>query len=163
MDLDRTNRWLTLATNLGVIGGIVFLAIEIGQNQASLEQANRINVLDARTTEVQHYNDFRIVVAQDKELSEIWTKGNSGDALDPSETARFVLLCNSYLWIGVSTYERSVELGRATTAQGHVRLRGQALHDKPGYRRCWDNERAMISEYGFSDYVEAVEAIADAL
>ncbi len=163
MDLDRTNRWLTLATNLGVIGGIVFLAIEIGQNQASLEQANRINVLDARTTEVQQYNDFRIVVAQDKELSEIWTKGLSGDALDSSETARFVLLCKSYLWIGITAYERKVVLGRAAGAQGLVRGRGQALHDKPGYRRCWDNERAMITEYGFSDYVEAVEAVADAL
>ncbi len=163
MDLDRTNRWLTLATNLGVIGGIVFLAIEIGQNQASLEQSNRMNLLNARTTDVQHYNDFRTVVAQDKELSEIWTKGNSGDALDPSETARFGLLCQNYLWIGITVYERKVELGRAAGAQGLVKFRGQRLHDKPGFRRCWDNNRAMISEYGFSDYVEAVEAVADAL
>ncbi len=163
MDLDRTNRWLTLATNLGVIGGIVFLAIEIGQNQASLEEANRINLLNARTTEVQQYNDFRTVVAQDKELSEIWTKGNSDDALDPSETARFDLLCKNYLWLGVTMYERSIVLGRAATAQGQVRLRGQHLHDKPGFRRCWDSNRATVSGYGFSDYIEAVEAIADAL
>ena len=163
MDLDRTNRWLTLATNLGVIGGIVFLAIEIGQNQASLEQSNRINVLDARTTEVQQYNDFRTVLAQDKGLSEIWTKGLSGDALDSSESARFANLCTNYLWLGVSTYERSIELGRAVTAQGQVRRRGQRLNDNPGFRRCWDKNRAAVIEYGFSDYVEAVAAIADAL
>ncbi len=163
MDLDRTNRWLTLATNLGVIGGIVFLAIEIGQNQASLEQSNRINLLDARTTEVQQYNDFRTVLAQDKELSEIWTKGLSGDALDSSESARFAHLCKNYLWLGVTMYERSIELGRAATAQGQVRLRGQSLHDNPGFRRCWDKQRATVIGYGFSDYVEAVEAIADAL
>jgi hypothetical protein len=32
MDLDRLNRWLNLLANIGVVAGIVFLAIEVGQN-----------------------------------------------------------------------------------------------------------------------------------
>ena len=32
MDSDRVNRWLTLAANTAVLMGIVFLAVEIGQN-----------------------------------------------------------------------------------------------------------------------------------
>ena len=43
MNLDQINKWLTLSANICVIAGIVFLAIEIGQNtdatQASVEQS----------------------------------------------------------------------------------------------------------------------------
>ena len=37
MDGDKLNRWVTLLANLGVIAGIVFLGIEIRQNNALLE------------------------------------------------------------------------------------------------------------------------------
>ena len=37
MKLDQLNKWLTLAANIGVIAGIVFLAIEIRQNTQSLQ------------------------------------------------------------------------------------------------------------------------------
>ncbi len=161
MDIDKTTRWLTLVANFGVIGGIVFLAIEIGQNQASLEQSNRIDLLAARATEVQQYNDFRSVLVQDQELTEIWAKGRAGDSLDSSETERFVLLCKSWLWMSVTTYERSIVLGRVETADGAARLMGQRLIDWPGFRRsCWDNEKATVHGYGLSEYVEAVEAAA---
>ncbi len=36
MDSDRLNRWLTLGANLGVLVGIIFLAVEIRQTQAWL-------------------------------------------------------------------------------------------------------------------------------
>jgi hypothetical protein len=32
MPFDKLNQWLMLATNLGVIAGIAFLAVEISQN-----------------------------------------------------------------------------------------------------------------------------------
>ena len=37
MKLSDLNEWLTLTANLGVIGGIVFLAVEIQQNTAAIE------------------------------------------------------------------------------------------------------------------------------
>ena len=39
MDTNKINRWLTLTANLGVLVGIVFLAIEIRQNTASNQSA----------------------------------------------------------------------------------------------------------------------------
>ena len=36
MNLDKLNKWLTLAANLGVIAGIIFLGIEISQNTDSI-------------------------------------------------------------------------------------------------------------------------------
>ena len=41
MDLDRLNRWLTLLANIGVVAGIIFLAIEINQNtQVTISDAS---------------------------------------------------------------------------------------------------------------------------
>jgi len=36
MKLDKLNQWLTLAANLAVLAGIIFLALEINQNTASM-------------------------------------------------------------------------------------------------------------------------------
>jgi len=40
MDTDRVNRWLSLLANVGVIAGIIFLAVEI-------QQSNRIAIASA--------------------------------------------------------------------------------------------------------------------
>ena len=36
LDSDKLNRWLTLGANLGVVIGLVFLAIEVRQNNENL-------------------------------------------------------------------------------------------------------------------------------
>ena len=41
MKLSELNDWLTLAANIGVVGGIIFLAIEINQNNALLRSETR--------------------------------------------------------------------------------------------------------------------------
>jgi hypothetical protein len=158
VDFDRLNKWLTLAANIGVVGGIVFLAIEVRQNQASLEEFNKINRLDARTIEVQQYNDFRTVLAENKELSDIWAKGIIGETLDSSESERFDHLCKNILWIGVTAHERSIELGRVDTARGGITSTARQLNNSSGYRRCWEDNRDIIRGYGFVEYVDAIEA-----
>jgi len=54
MQLDDLNKWLTLAANVGVLAGIIFLAIELQQNtnmmqaqtrQAITENSNSINIV----------------------------------------------------------------------------------------------------------------------
>ena len=47
MKLIKINHWLTLAANLGVIAGLVFLAIEIRQNtNIAKAEAYRQNIQD---------------------------------------------------------------------------------------------------------------------
>ena len=41
MNMDSVNKWLTLAANFGVIAGILFLAIELNQNNELLEAEAR--------------------------------------------------------------------------------------------------------------------------
>jgi hypothetical protein len=43
--MDKLNNWLMLAANLGVIAGIILLAVELQQNNSLLE--TQIKFLDA--------------------------------------------------------------------------------------------------------------------
>jgi hypothetical protein len=158
MDSDRINRWLTLGANIGVLIGIVFLAVEIRQNRESLDQANKLSLIDARATEVEQYNEFRSLLAQDKELSDIWVRGQNGETLDAAEAERFGFLCSSNLWLSVTTWERSIELGRLATAEGTVNLRAQRIATRPGLRQCWESNKEIVRGYGLADYVSAVDA-----
>ena len=47
MNLDSVNGWLTLAANLGVLAGIVFLGLEIRQNSETLLAGSRQDLLEA--------------------------------------------------------------------------------------------------------------------
>ena len=42
MNAERANQWLTLIANIGVVAGIVFLAIEIRQNTESQDEFIRV-------------------------------------------------------------------------------------------------------------------------
>ena len=45
--MDSLNKWLMLAANLGVIAGIIFLAIEVNQNTQVAQSSARQEVLNA--------------------------------------------------------------------------------------------------------------------
>ena len=47
MKLDNVNKWLTLVANFSVVAGIIFLAIEVRQNQELLERDHEL--LDHRS------------------------------------------------------------------------------------------------------------------
>jgi hypothetical protein len=161
MKLDKLNQWLTLAANIGVLAGIVFLAVEIRQNDATLRESNTINILDARALELQQYNEFRALLVQTPDLLELWTAGLNGDVLDDLADEIYLTLCTSWLWLSVTAYERSLALDRLDTAEQTVRLRGETLRDRPGFRRCWESNRALIIGYGVQSYVDPGRGIRE--
>ena len=40
IDLDKLNKWLTLVANLAILGGLVFLALEIQQNTNAIRSTS---------------------------------------------------------------------------------------------------------------------------
>jgi hypothetical protein len=144
---------LNTLANLGVIAGIVFLAMEI-------RQTNSIAILDARTTELDQYNNWRMTLVEDDLLSDIWTRGLAGMLDDPLEIRKFQLLCMNYVWLSVTAWERGVELGRQTVVTTQTAIRGRMLREDVGFQDCWDYVKDSIIEYGLSDYVDQVEAVA---
>ena len=59
MNIDSTNKWLTLVANFGVVAGIIFLGIEVRQNQVILQDTYRLNRVEARMADVDTFNDLR--------------------------------------------------------------------------------------------------------
>ena len=72
MNTDNLNRWLTLCANIGVVIGIIFLALELQQNNELLEsqaqETQALSIQNATTLD----QDFLLVIAADSALAETW-------------------------------------------------------------------------------------------
>jgi len=75
MNLDSLNKWLMLAANIGVIAGIIFLAIEIQQNSLSTQAQTRTELTVIANQMIDFISRPDFVIARNKlrneeELSE---------------------------------------------------------------------------------------------
>ena len=85
MDRERLNRWLTLLANLGVLGGLVFVGLEIRQNTRQLRA-------DASYSITESVNLINEGVYGDPTLADLLLRGEQDlDALDPVERSRFAV------------------------------------------------------------------------
>ncbi len=84
MDTDRLNRWLALGANIGVLGGLIFLVVEIRHSN----DLARASAYRSRGNEIQEA--FQ-AVALDSELSQIVLKFNQQgiDGLTDHERVRY--------------------------------------------------------------------------
>lgn len=68
MKINGLNDWLNLAANIGVIGGLIFLAIEINQNNALLRSKTRqslvANDVASLTANLEHADVFVRLASQ---------------------------------------------------------------------------------------------------
>ena len=78
MDFEKLNRWLTLLANIGVLAGIVFLAIEINQNTNIMKAQTRGAVTQSILTLLEMERD-PLVVSGTRKLQ-------SGEALTFEES-----------------------------------------------------------------------------
>ena len=81
VNLDSTNRWLTLAANVGVLAGIVFLAYELQQNTVATQ-------LEAATNFQGSFSEIEMLVAGSPEFADLLVKGVQGDDLSATEQFR---------------------------------------------------------------------------
>ena len=83
MDADRLNRWLTLAANIAVLVGIIFLAAEISQNTEMMRAQINQSRAEASMSEAQSmYNS--------QHLPEILVKLREGSTITAVEHERYI-------------------------------------------------------------------------
>ena len=82
MDTDKLNKWLSLGANIGVLAGIVFLAVELRQNNEILEA-------QARRDQFEFRRAAGAMLIANPDLAEIAYKASNGEELSPSEAFRF--------------------------------------------------------------------------
>jgi hypothetical protein len=82
MNTDSINKWLSLIANLGVLIGIIFLSIQIGQ-------ANRIAERDGRSSLVSQYVELHTQIIESPEFTELMVKlSNPNAELTAQETVK---------------------------------------------------------------------------
>jgi hypothetical protein len=84
VNLDSTNRWLTLAANIGVMAGIIFLAFELQQNTVAtqLQAASNFQSSHAAT---------EIAIYGNPEFAELLRKGREGEEVSGTDQLRLAV------------------------------------------------------------------------
>ncbi len=169
MDLDKLNKWLTLLANFGVVAGIIFLAVEIRQNQTLLEQNHQtmlrdqeLEILNATHLEVEQFNDLRAQIYLSREVSELWLSGRSGEFDDVVDEYRYNQLCSAWHIANGLSYERSIILDRPVVLNTLPQQARFGIETNLGMRKCWERVAPFLVSFGFDEYVSAVEDAAPA-
>lgn len=146
--MEKINLGQTIAilANIGVIAGIIFLAIEVGQNQASLEEANRLNERMIRDTAIDRLMAFSSLLASSEQLADLWIRGLGDEELTQTEELRFGQLCQMEIWqAGIEASNFRAE-GVESSSERLVYSFESALHPAPDtrdagttMRRVWEH------------------------
>ena len=163
MDFDRSNKILTLLANFGVVAGLVFLAVEIRQNQVVLEQNQdlmqrqfQVEAVDSHQAISDLSDKVRMLIASDGDLARIWTSDLMRDHLPEVEQARFSALCESKIWNEAVAYRRLKVMGQSGDAELMVKTMDAQKADFPGYQSCWETVADGLIAWGYEDFVSSV-------
>ncbi len=86
MNLNKVNHWLTLLANIGVLAGIVFLAIEIRQSGDAVTAQMQDSIADG-------FIALNMATINDPQVGVTWVIGlNEPERLSDAEAIRFSML-----------------------------------------------------------------------
>ena len=146
MDFDKLNKWLSLFANVGVLAGIIFLAVEIGQNTETIRlteiQANRLNSA----------NNFREASESDH-IPPILMKKRAGEELTPEETYRYGQYIG-YRWANAyyNWIQRDLDIAGGYLPSLEVAMPG--LINTPDSLDFWQRFGVRIYPEGFVEFTE---------
>lgn len=149
MKLDNLNRWLTLLANLGVLGGIVLLAIEVQQTTEAQQARLRFDQNERSTEVIEEY--FR-----NPQLAAAYVKLVNQEPLTREEafilSALALRVFRSLEWIHEEAQRNGVERdpGDLRDLFYHSALGG---YDFPFLVFYWDENKAGVSP-DFRQWVE---------
>lgn len=148
MDRNRLNEWLSIATNIAVVVGIIILAIEIRQNSVAL----RSNVLQSVSTES---NPLNLAIATDASVRETWVQGlREPDSL--TESQKLQLNATLHVWFNNAQnwyYQMRSGVLDEAIADGHWTTMATMHSSFPGFRNYWET-RGYSYTPDFQDFVE---------
>ena len=145
--MDRLNVWLTLAANLGVIAGIIFLGLEIQQNTRMMQAAAIQDSTGIAREQI-------LMFATDAETNRIAMIGTEDPSvLSLEEQQRFFWINRSF-WLGMQGLYRQWGMGVLPDLEMNVwTIIICANYSSAGGRALWSgNKQTLIPE--FTEWVE---------
>ncbi len=147
-----------ILANIGILVSIVFLAIEISQNQATLEEQNTLNLLTGRDAALASFRDWRRLLLENPELDQVWDKGLAGEELTPLERSQFGMLSTDRLYMQLALYNRYEALNLVEESRELANGVARQIDNSETYNRYWEDQRDIIRRRGFGVFVEDVDS-----
>ena len=148
MDLDRLNKWLVLLANIGVIAGIVFLAMEIKVNTSAIRSASLQSITDASA-------DTLRALASDRELAALRLAGDA-DPSQLSETEKFQYFAyyrQHWLRLQNIFFQQRFDVLPEEVWETYARIICTDIQT-PGIKASWPDHAAVLDP-AFVEFVES--------
>ena len=149
---DQLNRWLSLAANLGVIAGIVFLVVELRQNTEMMRA-------QSRTEMSQDTINMLTLNVNDQEYLEVIDRGLAGEELSPLEQTQFRRTYNAWIWHWNNlAYQHRVGLYDDSEYELQIEIVRKDIDRLPGLKKHWCTNRLRNAS---RELIIAIEGSAD--
>ena len=146
MDSDRLNRWLTLGANVGVLIGIIFLAVELQKNNELLQSEASVTYVDLRRNGL-------MGLVQNDELLKTMVKSREGQELTQVELLRLETYYRS-VFVNWEWEYKQFEAGTLDVLEQPPELRMRpAVAYYPLMREIWAVQKVAMSPR-FVQYME---------
>lgn len=143
MNIDRLNKWLTLVANLAILGGLVFLALEIQQNTNAIRSAT----VQAATNVAREHP---LMFVQNPDVNRLAMADY--DSLSEEDRQRRFWLSRSF-WLGMQGLYRQHELGVFPEAEWEVWDRIICANYEKTDAELWASNAATLAP----DFITFVE------
>jgi len=154
MQFEKLNNWLSLLGNVGVIVGIIFLAIEISQNTDMMRSQTRDSITGKNL-------DLLMAIGADEYASDIFSRGmNSeleGAVADSGESFSFFYMFQGTVRIWENEWYQ-YQQGMFDDDEFAARKRSWSrAMSPPGAKDMWERIKPMFSEEFQNAMDEAIE------
>ena len=155
MKISKLNEWLILLTNLAVVAGIVFLAVEIQQNnellQSQVKEMQAVSIQAATTLD----QDFLLVLGSDPVTAKMW----STYLRAPEALAEDQLIQSSYLMASLLRRLESIYLQKRIGSLSEAGWMSRQLlfigiARSPGYATYLESTSAVLVGDELRDYMD---------
>jgi hypothetical protein len=85
MNIEKVNNWIALIANLGVVAGVVFLALEIQQN-------NELLIQDSRYSMLENQKDWKFFLNGDPEIAKLIYNSDNKELSEIEKLRRFDII-----------------------------------------------------------------------
>lgn len=137
--LDQINRWMTLAANVGVLLGILFLVFELRQNTTASRAEAASNYQDT-------FSEVELFIARDAEFAALLVAGRNGDELSYVDQFRLTVFYGNVLrtWQNAHFQYEAGTLNKDLWLSIRTRFAGILSEDR-GLLDHWSNHQSEFT------------------
>lgn len=148
MDSNRLSNWLSLAGNVGLMIGLLFVAKEINQNTKQLRRAE----MNATHEQI---SVWRHAIIENQDLAEIYETGSRApESLTPPQLLRLDLTLAELFWTQWQFWDRA-RVGAIEGEWERLAIAGPrySIQSNRAAREWWEQNRVLFD----AAFVRAVE------